>query len=303
MLAMPWLMAAAVSAQSGGSPAEPAYREGLAALHSLSTRTPTRPSSGASADPGFPLAYWGEALTYHQSLWGHEDIAAGRRALARLAARAQPNQADARTRGLVGAAAVLFGEGDGPSRRVFAEAMATPRQHRGRPGRRLALRARRAGTTTRSLAGTAGSHDEHSPSLAGSPEQAQAGEIGGVLAAYPRHPAHCTTCSTPTTIPPTPAWAWTPPGFTRRSRRSRATPCTCPRTPSAARTWAEAAALDRASFLASEAWVELTRPGAGDAQLSLAGLAAVPVAATRAGQRRRGPPRRDRSRWRGDREI
>jgi septal ring factor EnvC (AmiA/AmiB activator) len=30
------------------------------------------------------MAYWGEALTYHQTLWRHEDLRAGRDALARL---------------------------------------------------------------------------------------------------------------------------------------------------------------------------------------------------------------------------
>ena len=78
-------------------------------------------------NPELALAYWGEAMTYHQTLWGHEDVEAGRQALARLGPTAAAGEAGSRTprdQGLLDAAAVLFGEGDGSARRQqYAEAM------------------------------------------------------------------------------------------------------------------------------------------------------------------------------------
>jgi tetratricopeptide (TPR) repeat protein len=258
---MPWLMAAAVSAQSNGSPAEPAYREGLAALHSFEYEDANAAFLRAqAADPRFPLAYWGEALTYHQSLWGHEDIAAGRRALARLTARALPRLGDARTRGLVGAAAVLFGEGDGASRRRgYAEAMARVHASDEADPDIASLYALAVlGTTTRSLAGTAGSHDEHSPTLAGSPEQAQAGEIlAGVLAAHPRHPGALHYLLHAYDDP-----AHAHLGLDAAREYARAAPQSSHALHMPAHIflqlgrWADAEASDRAAFAASEAWVE-----------------------------------------------
>ena len=37
------------------------------------------------ADPGFALAYWGEAMSYNHPLWAQQDLAAARRVLERLA--------------------------------------------------------------------------------------------------------------------------------------------------------------------------------------------------------------------------
>ena len=141
-----------VSAQSRAvSPAEPAFREGVAALHNFEYEDANAAFLRAQkADPGFAMAYWGEAMTYHQSLWRNEDVAAGRRALARLAARAPAARAATRRtateRGF-----------SAPRRSSSARAMppragaATPRRwprlHASdarRPRRRLALRARAA---------------------------------------------------------------------------------------------------------------------------------------------------------------
>ena len=129
------------------------------------------------------------------------------------------------------------------------------------------------GTTTRSLAGPAGSHDEHSPSLAGSPEQTQAGEI--LAGCWPRTrgiPAPCITCSTPTTIRPTPTKASTP-----RAEYARVAPQSSHALHMPAHIflqlgrWADAEASDRAAFAASEAWVE--RRGLAPAMRSYHALA------------------------------
>src|SRR4029078_8385057 len=44
-------------------------------------------------NPALALAYWREAMTYHQTLWGHEDVEAGRQALARLGPAGGPGAA------------------------------------------------------------------------------------------------------------------------------------------------------------------------------------------------------------------
>jgi len=95
------------------------------------------------ADPGFSMAYWGEALAYNQPLWYNEDVDKARAVLARLAAtglRGQTRSSDARgqTRnsGLtptttareklyLDAVERLYGEGDKPARdRAYTDRMA-----------------------------------------------------------------------------------------------------------------------------------------------------------------------------------
>ncbi len=274
-LVAPWLVAATVSAQSG-SQAEPAYREGLAALHSFEYEDANAAFLQAQrADPGFPLAYWGEAMTYHQTLWGHEDVAAGRRALARLTARAQPAPADARTRGLVGAAAVLFGDGEAAVRRQrYADAMAglytsNPADPDVASLYALAL----MGTMSRSLIGYVDAHEGHSASLAGSATQARVGDIlGQVLQAHPEHPGalHYLLHN------------YDDPAHARRGlEAARVYARVAPDSSHALHMpahiflqlgmWTDAEASDRAAFAASEAWVK--RKGFAPAMRSYHSLA------------------------------
>ncbi len=80
---------AGVSAQGGRGEAAAALAEGLAALHSFEYEDANAAFLRAQRlDPGLALAYWGEAMSYHQTLWGNEDIA-GR------ATSAQPPAGDA----------------------------------------------------------------------------------------------------------------------------------------------------------------------------------------------------------------
>ena len=46
------------------------------------------------AEPGFALAYWGEAMSFNHPLWAQQDIAAARKVLERLAptASARPRR-------------------------------------------------------------------------------------------------------------------------------------------------------------------------------------------------------------------
>jgi len=79
------------------------------------------------AEPGFALAYWGEAMTHTHPVWDEQNLAAGRTALASLgptpAARAA-KAPTARERGYLHAVEILYG--DGPKARrdtLYADAM------------------------------------------------------------------------------------------------------------------------------------------------------------------------------------
>ena len=66
------------------------------------------------------MAYWGEAMTYNQTLWRNEDVQAARQALARLGPTAGARRAKARTpreQGLFAAVEILFADGDADDRR------------------------------------------------------------------------------------------------------------------------------------------------------------------------------------------
>jgi len=140
------------------------------------------------------MAYWGEAMTYHQTLWGNENLPEARRTLARLAPTPAARIAKARTpkeQALIGAVEILFGEGDSAARRArYKEAMG--QLHAREPDDpdvaslyALAL----LGTMSRSLIGSAGAHEGHSQALAGSETQTRVATIlDGVLRSHPEHP-------------------------------------------------------------------------------------------------------------------
>jgi tetratricopeptide (TPR) repeat protein len=135
------LIAASASAQnaalgtinfpnSGSAAAKPYFVEGVKFLHSFEWEDAAEAFRKAQqADPGFALAYWGEALSH---TGGHhyppeQDIAAARKALLKLApSRAErlAKAATERERGYLNAVEVLYGDGDGHERMVrYAEAM------------------------------------------------------------------------------------------------------------------------------------------------------------------------------------
>jgi tetratricopeptide (TPR) repeat protein len=83
------------------------------------------------ADPGFALAYWGEAMSYNHPLWAEQDLAAARRALEKLAPTSTARAAKApagKEREFIEAADVLFGAGDKLARDI-AYAGAMQRMH------------------------------------------------------------------------------------------------------------------------------------------------------------------------------
>src|SRR5207248_1201532 len=82
------------------------------------------------ADPGFAMAYWGEAMCFNQTLWENEDVAKGRLALMKLAPTLAARQAKAptpREKGYLDAVEKLYaepggGEGNLTQRRQYEKA-------------------------------------------------------------------------------------------------------------------------------------------------------------------------------------
>jgi tetratricopeptide (TPR) repeat protein len=114
---------------SGGPAAEAAFVRGVLYLHSFEY------ASAASAfreaqqlEPGFAMAYWGEAMTYDHPLWNEHDRPAAQAVLDRLAPTAAARQATAptdRERRYLGAVELLYnGEGSKARRdTLYAGAM------------------------------------------------------------------------------------------------------------------------------------------------------------------------------------
>ena len=136
-----WLLPAPASGQSavlgtisfpnsGAAAAQPYFIEGVKFLHSFEWEDAADAFRKAQqADPGFALAYWGEALSH---TGGHhfpseQDMSAARKALVKLGATRAERLAKApteRERGYLNAVEVLYGDGDGRERaRRYADAM------------------------------------------------------------------------------------------------------------------------------------------------------------------------------------
>jgi len=180
---------------AGGVDVDAVLRHGLQSLHYFEYEDARHAFLEAQRlDPRSVMACWGEAMTYHQTLWRHEDVAAGRRALARLGATRGARAAAARgskERLLLDAADRLFGDGDADARkREYAAAMGrlyatVPDDPDVAAFYALAL----LGTMSRSLIGYVDAHEGHSASLAGSDTQRRVSTIlRRVLSAQPNHP-------------------------------------------------------------------------------------------------------------------
>jgi tetratricopeptide (TPR) repeat protein len=101
---------------SGAPQAQPDFMRGLLLLHSFEYDAARQAFQAAErADPKFAMAYWGEALTYNQTLWAEQDQGAARAALAKLAATPELRAAKAgteRERAYLKSVEQLYGEGD-----------------------------------------------------------------------------------------------------------------------------------------------------------------------------------------------
>ena len=102
--------------ENSGSPAaQPHFIRGVLLLHSFEySRAAEAFRKAQEADPGFAMAYWGEAMTHNHTIWAEQDRAAAQRVLSRLGATAEERLGKAptaREKAYVAAVHVLFGEG------------------------------------------------------------------------------------------------------------------------------------------------------------------------------------------------
>ena len=101
---------------SGAPGAQKDFLRGVLLLHSFEYSAARRSFQAAEReDPGFAMAYWGEALTFNHTLWGEQDLEAARAALAKLGATPAERAAKAptaRERAYLASVEQLYGEGD-----------------------------------------------------------------------------------------------------------------------------------------------------------------------------------------------
>ena len=114
---------------SGAPAAQAAFARGMALLHDFEYADAAVAFREAqAADPGFAMAYWGEAMTNTHPVWFEQDLAQGRAALAKLGPDPQSRAAKARTereKAYLAAAEILYGEGGKQARDLrFRDAMA-----------------------------------------------------------------------------------------------------------------------------------------------------------------------------------
>jgi tetratricopeptide (TPR) repeat protein len=85
--------------QTSGAPAaQTPFLEGVKDLHSFEFDEAAEAFKRAQqADPGFALAYWGEAMSYNHPLWAQVDVDAAKAALGRLAPTLDGRLAKAKT--------------------------------------------------------------------------------------------------------------------------------------------------------------------------------------------------------------
>ena len=110
-----------ISFPTSGSPAaHEAFVTGVLFLHSFQYESAEREFRRAEVlEPGFALAYWGEAMTYNHGVWNEQDSASARAALQRLAATPEARRAMAptpREQRYLEAVEALYGAGSKPRR-------------------------------------------------------------------------------------------------------------------------------------------------------------------------------------------
>jgi len=108
--------------------AQQRFLQGVIKLHnSAYDEAATHFRAAQTADPKCLMAFWGEAMTFNHPFWDEQDLAGGRRALAKLGTTqsARSSRAtNARERGYLGAVEILYGDGDKTSRDLqYASAM------------------------------------------------------------------------------------------------------------------------------------------------------------------------------------
>src|SRR6476660_3598014 len=96
------------------------FVHGVLLLHSFEYDDAREQFAAAErADPAFVMAYWGEAMSFNQSIWWRVDLDGARAALRKLGPSSEARLAKAptaRERGYLEAVEVLFGAGDKAAR-------------------------------------------------------------------------------------------------------------------------------------------------------------------------------------------
>jgi tetratricopeptide (TPR) repeat protein len=113
---------------SGSQAAQSDFLRGLALLHSFEYEdAATAFQKAEQIDPGFALAYWGEAMTYNHPIWMEQDRDAAVAALKKLGATPQARAAKAgtqREKDYLQAVEILYGDGEKNQRDLdYADAM------------------------------------------------------------------------------------------------------------------------------------------------------------------------------------
>lgn len=113
---------------SGSATAQTPFIRGMLLLHSFEyARAADAFVEAQKADPGFALAYWGEAMTHTHPVWNEQNLAAARDILARLGSDPATRRAKAKTsreQMYMDAVEALYGEGSKPKRdTLFAAAI------------------------------------------------------------------------------------------------------------------------------------------------------------------------------------
>ncbi len=107
---------------SGSDEAQEHFLTGVLLMHNFEYDDAAAAFQRAQeADPSFGLAYWGEALSHYRPVWGREDLAKGRAA---LAGAAKAKRLTERERGYIDAARIVFADGDKEDRwQRYSDAM------------------------------------------------------------------------------------------------------------------------------------------------------------------------------------
>ena len=113
---------------SGSAAAQPHFLKGALLLHSFEYPDAAEEFREAQRlDPGFAMAYWGEAMTYNHPLWMEQNRESAGKALERLAPTREARRAKApteREKMYLDAVETLYGDGEKEARdREYAAAM------------------------------------------------------------------------------------------------------------------------------------------------------------------------------------
>ena len=116
-------------ANSGSSAAQFPFLQGLAMLHNFEYDLAAKDFRQAeSIDPGFAMAYWGEAMTFNHPVWNQQNRGAAMQVLSKLGATPHARLAKAptqREKAYLQTLDILYGDGPKQSRdQLYAEAMA-----------------------------------------------------------------------------------------------------------------------------------------------------------------------------------